>query len=181
MCTTWPDCPKVPPLDDRGTACERPCNDNHLYNGNQLCPYGDNYIEARQKCPQVKTMNDDMAENAKEYTKEIERLTAIIDAVRVQAQCWAQEARAQRGTVHRIYESVTNKAGEQGDWNGEKPVVAELALKDKVIELMAEWINHEAWELFAYDIPAGKDYSGMTCKKCITTHFTEQARKELEP
>ena len=138
------------------------------------CPYGDNYIEARQKCPHVKLMNEDMAESAKEYAAEIARLTAqikdveehevqlshlkdlqvqerdaeiarlnaIIDSVRIQAQGWAQEARTQRGIVCKIYEIVSGKTGEPGDWNGEVPVRDEIARlnaeHEHVLALLAE-------------------------------------------
>jgi hypothetical protein len=56
----------------------------------------------------------------------VERIRAeqqdLIDRLRLEAQIHAQEARAQRATVHEIYRLVTGGAGEPGDWNGAEPV-----------------------------------------------------------
>ena len=79
--------------------------------------------------------------------KEIARLNAIIDAVRIQAQCWAQEARTQTDTIHRIYEIVTSKTGEPfGEHEEPKPQQPELVEGFWYIDTIAN-----ANRLFKYD------------------------------
>ena len=45
-----------------------------------------------------------------------------VEAMKLQAQVWASEARAQKATVHACYEAITGKTGEPGDWNGAEPI-----------------------------------------------------------
>ena len=116
---------------------------------------------------------------------EIARLTNIVDAVRMQAQRWAQEARTQQDTVCRIYEIVTGKTGEPGDWHGERPVADEIARLNAVIRAMAI----EATARCGVDLcPA--DCSGKisskrftrTREECIARyidHFTKQEAKDV--
>lgn len=53
---------------------------------------------------------------------EIERKDWIIEQVREQASSWKSEAKTQSSTVQEIYQIVTDKTGEPGDWHGASPV-----------------------------------------------------------
>lgn len=66
-----------------------------------------------------------------ELKVEIERLTAERDALKQQAQCWAQEAKAQKATVYEAYRVCTGNTGETGDWNGAEPIRALAAERDR--------------------------------------------------
>ncbi len=61
--------------------------------------------------------------------KEFEALTARLQS---EAEIHAQEARTHRATVHEIYQIVTGKTGEPGNWNGAEPV------RQRIKELEAE-------------------------------------------
>lgn len=52
----------------------------------------------------------------------IEQLQAERDALKVQAQIHAGEARAANHTIGEIYQLVTGAKGEPGNWNGSIPV-----------------------------------------------------------
>ena len=65
--------------------------------------------------------------------------TELEERLKQEAQIQAQEARSHRATVREIYQAVTGRTGEPGDWNGAKPVMALIeerdALRDRVDEL----------------------------------------------
>lgn len=65
--------------------------------------------------------------------------TELEERLKQEAQIQAQEARSQRATVREIYQAVTGRTGEPGDWNGAKPVLALIeerdALRARVDEL----------------------------------------------
>lgn len=56
----------------------------------------------------------------------------LVDNLRMQAQCHAQEARTANSTINEIYQVVTEAKGEPGSWNGASPV------RDKLAVLKAE-------------------------------------------
>lgn len=73
--------------------------------------------------------HDDVARLHSELTAardEVEKLRAKADKCEREARQWRQEARTQSDIVAKIYQAVTGKKGEPGDWNGAVPVVAEL-------------------------------------------------------
>lgn len=100
---------------------------------------------------------------------EIARLNAVVDAVRVQAQVWASEADAQRDTVHRIYEIVTGKKGEPGDWNGEVPVRAEITRLNAVIRAMARKIHEQ-----------NNMYVGFETVSQVIDHFHKEEAHDVQ-
>ena len=57
-------------------------------------------------------------------------MTNLEDRLKLEAQIQAQEARSQRATVREIYQAVTGRTGEPGDWNGAKPVMALIEERD---------------------------------------------------
>lgn len=63
-------------------------------------------------------------------------LRAERDALKLEAQIHAQEARTQRSTVHEIYQAITGATGEPGDWNGAEPVRALVAERDALREAL---------------------------------------------
>lgn len=58
---------------------------------------------------------------------EIERLWALCERLKMEAVCQAQEARTANATIAEIYQLVSGRRGEPGNWNGAAPVAAELA------------------------------------------------------
>lgn len=57
-----------------------------------------------------------------EQRAEIARLQALRDALKLQAQVHAQEARAANSTIAEIYQCVSGATGEVGNWHGAEPV-----------------------------------------------------------
>lgn len=55
---------------------------------------------------------------------------ALTDALKLQAQIWAQEAKTQQATVRAAYQACTGATGEPGDWNGAAPIRALVAERD---------------------------------------------------
>ena len=56
--------------------------------------------------------------------------TELEERLKQEAQIQAQEARSQRATVREIYQAVTGRTGEPGDWNGAKPVLTLIEERD---------------------------------------------------
>lgn len=67
--------------------------------------------------------------------QKLEQAEARADACQLQAQIWKQEARAQSSTVAKIYQELTGKTGEPGDWNGVRP------LKPAILRKQAEAVD----------------------------------------
>lgn len=64
-----------------------------------------------------------------EAANRLEQLTTLQaekESLLQQAQIWKQEARTQQSIVYEIYQHITGKTGEPGDWNGAKPVIAHI-------------------------------------------------------
>jgi hypothetical protein len=57
---------------------------------------------------------------------EIDRLRDLVAHLRLQAQGHAQEARGANATIAEAYQVVTGATGEPGNWNGAKPIRAEV-------------------------------------------------------
>lgn len=86
---------------------------------------------------------------------ECERLRARIaelevqrDALKQQAETWAQEARTQKSTVHEIYRLCTGGTGEPGDWHGAEPVRALIA---RIADLEADAERYQVQKEHALD------------------------------
>lgn len=61
--------------------------------------------------------------------QQLEQAEARADACQQEAQIWKQEARTQAATVAEIYQELTGKTGEPGDWHGARPVKAAVLRK----------------------------------------------------
>jgi len=93
---------------------------------------------------------------------EIERLTSLVDRLKLEAQVHAQEARTANATIYEIYQLVTGGKGEPGNWNGARPVAALVAERDalrKALEgVVAAWVNPGDGQPFeAGEVPALDD------------------------
>ena len=87
-----------------------------------------------------------------EYTTaqaEIEALREERDSCKQQAQIWKQEARTQSAIVAEIYQELTGKTGEPGDWNGARP------LKPAILRKQAEAVSQyaDALSMWLNDLP----------------------------
>ena len=58
--------------------------------------------------------------------------TDLEERLKLEAQIQAQEARSHRATVREIYQAITGRTGEPGDWNGAKPVLALIEERDRL-------------------------------------------------
>ena len=63
---------------------------------------------------------------------------ARADNCQQQAQIWKQEARTQAATVRVIYQELTGRTGEPGDWSGARPLAPSILRKQaEAVELAA--------------------------------------------
>ncbi len=94
-------------------------------------------------------MKDQVAIFSKQIVKQESRLAAAnatIERLKLEAQGWAMEARAQKATVHACYEIVTGKTGEPGDWNGADPLRKYVAGLQDTIERLSAPVSDEELE-----------------------------------
>jgi hypothetical protein len=61
---------------------------------------------------------------------------ALYEACKQQAQIWKQEARCANHTIGQIYQLVTGRKGEPGNWNGAEPIKALLEQRDDLVEAL---------------------------------------------
>lgn len=65
-------------------------------------------------------------------------LSDLCERLKQEAQIHAQEARTANGTIGKIYQVVTGKTGEPGNWNGAEPVrIALKARESRIADLEA--------------------------------------------
>ena len=100
--------------------------------------------------------------------QQLEQAEARADACQLQAQIWKQEARAQSSTVAEIYQELTGKTGEPGDWNGVQP------LKPAILRKQAEAVEHSA------TIFPGRDFTDIRCDLHNEASRLRQQADELE-
>lgn len=65
----------------------------------------------------------------------VEELEALSERLKLEAQIHAQEAHTANATIAEIYQCVTGKTGEPGNWNGAEPV------RTRLVELEAALIG----------------------------------------
>jgi len=69
------------------------------------------------------------------------------DALKQQAQIWAQEARTQRATVRESYQVTTGATGEPGDWHGAEPIrklkadLAAVREEARKVQEVIDWVK----------------------------------------
>ena len=76
-------------------------------------------------------------------TAERERLSSLVERLRMEAEAHAQESRTMRAIVHEIYQHVTGATGEPADWNGARPVIEEI---DRLRERAKPKVKPLVWE-----------------------------------
>lgn len=87
------------------------------------------------------------ADNGKILRQAADALTAKdaeIAALKLQAQSWSMEAKAQKATVCECYQAATGAKGEPGDWNGARPIREALAERDAEIAALKEKVKRQA-------------------------------------
>lgn len=67
---------------------------------------------------------------------------ALYERCKQQAQVWKQEARTANATIGEIYQLVTGKRGEPGNWNGAEPVRKLIAERDALLAASARTLKH---------------------------------------
>lgn len=110
-------------------------------------------------------MADLIAKQGAEITtlrQKLEQSEARADACQQQAQIWKQEARTQSAIVAEIYQELTGKTGEPGDWNGVRP------LKPAILHKQAEAVEaiKPTAEMKAEMLGSFKFTEEMTCSAC---------------
>lgn len=104
---------------------------------------------------------------------------ALIDRLKLEAQIHSMEARGANATIGEIYQAVTGKTGEPGNWNGAQPVIEALAAKDAEIKRLRESLEFISYmhdgnpPLVLADIPE-IDYARRTISS-----MRSEARKAL--
>lgn len=98
---------------------------------------GDGYSEDR--CTTMPAWDDDQMRSHAAAVSAADNavLRAENEALKLQAQCWKFEAKAQKATVHESYQAITRATGEPGDWNGANPVRARIKVLLEVVESAA--------------------------------------------
>jgi len=61
------------------------------------------------------------ASTLQSLSADLDRVTAERDALLLQAQSHAQEARTANATIYEIYQALSGGKGEPGNWNGARP------------------------------------------------------------
>lgn len=61
---------------------------------------------------------------------------ALYHACKQQARIWKQEARCANDTIGQIYQLVTGRKGEPGNWNGAEPVKALIKQRDELADAL---------------------------------------------
>lgn len=98
----------------------------------------------------------------KDMLAEVEQLQSKYEQCKQQAEIWAQEARAQKATVHEIYQFITGATGEPGDWNGAKPVVEYV---EQLREALASIMSYPGIREYIGSILADKADEALTPKQ----------------
>lgn len=86
----------------------------------------------------LKLENDELRQQLDQKQADLDRALARADACQREAQIWKQEARTQSAIVAEIYQELTDKTGEPGDWNGARP------LRPAILRKQAEAIEDSA-------------------------------------
>lgn len=80
---------------------------------------------------------------------EIERLRALADRLKLEAQAHAQEARTANSTIYEIYQVLSGSTGEPGNWNGAEPARQFVtAAQERIAEL--EGLVEQAETIFTH-------------------------------
>lgn len=82
--------------------------------------------------------------------RKVQEVQAKADALQLQAECHAQEARTANATINEIYQALTGATGEPGNWDGAEParkVMAELKALQVELEalkqnILAQWARN---------------------------------------
>ena len=86
---------------------------------------------------------------AARYTERIAELMELADRLKLEAQMHAQEARTANSTIAEIYQCVTGKTGEPGNWNGAEPVrkrIAELeASEARLAVALTRYLSYDEY------------------------------------
>ncbi len=95
--------------------------------------------ELRQSCPRsAKAAREALVESTASLRAENERLRALAETLKLEAQIHAGEARTANATIAEIYQCVTGCTGEPGNWHGARPVrLAVEALRGRIAEMEA--------------------------------------------
>lgn len=75
----------------------------------------------------------------------LQKAEARAEALRAEAEQWAQEARTHKSSLHEAYQAVTGATGEPGNWNGARPIIEAFtslrAERDGLREIVAEVVD----------------------------------------
>lgn len=90
----------------------------------------DQHVDQMKRAQAAEAREKELRAQLDERDRRIAELEAERDAIKLQAQGWSMEAKAQRGTVRDSYQAVSGAAGEPGDWNGAEPIRGIVAERD---------------------------------------------------
>lgn len=127
-CCANPDVGRLWCQDDEPETCP---------DGEKWVPYilQSEYARLQSEIEALRAANRDLQDWFDNARAEAESLQARADACQQEAQIWKQEARTQSAIVAEIYQELTGKTGEPGDWNGARP------LKPAILRKQAEAVD----------------------------------------
>lgn len=86
-------------------------------------------------------LRSDVEAYAAPLVARVAELEALSERLKMEAQIHAQEARTANATIAEIYQCVTGKTGEPGNWNGAEPVRARLVELEEALENCVAFIE----------------------------------------
>ncbi|MBL3825114.1 MULTISPECIES: hypothetical protein [unclassified Marinobacter] len=104
---------------------------------------------------------------------DLDRALARADACQREAQIWKQEARTQSAIVAEIYQELTGKTGEPGDWNGARP------LKQAILRKQAEAVEAFLSDLREKQAAQESDYGVTVTRSLVGQGQLEQYANRL--
>ena len=63
---------------------------------------------------------------------DLQQARTLVERLKLEAACWAAEAKTHRSSVHEIYQALSGSRGEPGDWNGAIPAREAAAIIEKM-------------------------------------------------
>lgn len=104
----------------------------------------------------------DLARQAEAMKQRAEDADALAERLKLEAQAHAMEARTANSTINEIYQVVSDRNGELGNWHGAAPVrekleamKREMAEKDARIAALEEALRPFAEIADVFDFPGG--------------------------
>ena len=115
----------------------------------------------------------DCVAREKAWKADLDRALAKADACQQEARIWKQEARTQSAIVAQIYQELTGRTGEPGDWNASRSLKLAILRKQAVAVVKAANEAHE--QLFLIGALCAESGAAMSAMMDYAARVREQA------